>query len=139
MNEVPMMFLRLISLFVLVPLVELYLLIKVGTLIGVWPTVGIVVITGIAGGVMARRQGFTVLNSIRESLNRGVLPAGQVVDGLFILAGGLMLLTPGLMTDMLGFLALLPSTRAILKRWIKQRFQRLIDSRMVYGEYHIEE
>jgi UPF0716 protein FxsA len=133
------MFFRIISLFVIIPLVELYLLLRVGSVIGAGPTVGIVIVTGIAGGWMARRQGFTVWRRIQESLNQGVLPTQPLVDGLFILAGGLLLLTPGLLTDAVGFLSLFPPTRAILKRWIRRRFQRQIDDRIVHTEYHVEQ
>jgi UPF0716 protein FxsA len=129
---------RIISLFVILPLVELYLLLKVGSLIGTGPTVGIIILTGIAGGLMARRQGFAVWQRIQDHLNRGVLPAAPLVDGLFVLAGGLLLLTPGLLTDAAGFLALLPPTRRILKRWLRGRFQRRIDDGAVHAEYHVE-
>lgn len=132
------MFVRIVSLFVILPLVELYLLLRVGALIGAGPTVGIVILTGIAGGLMARSQGFAVWQRIREHLNRGVLPTAPLVDGLFVLAGGLLLLTPGLLTDAAGFLALLPPSRRVLKRWIRKRFQRRIDDRAVYTEYHVE-
>ena len=132
------MFVRIISLFVILPLVELYLLLKVGSLIGAGPTVGIVVLTGIAGGLMARRQGFAVWRRIQDHLNRGALPTAPLVDGLFVLAGGLLLLTPGLITDAAGFLVLLPPTREVLKRWIRKRFQRHIDDRAVSAEYHVE-
>ena len=132
------MFVQIISLFVLLPLVELYLLIKVGGLIGAGPTVGIVILTGLFGGLMARQQGFAVWRRVQEHLNRGVLPTAPLVDGLFVLAGGLLLLTPGLLTDAAGFLSLLPPTRRILRRWIRSRFQRHIDERAVHAEYHVE-
>jgi len=133
------MLFRLILLFVLVPLVELYLLIKLGSHIGAGPTVAIVIVTGILGGSMARMQGFAVWRRIRENLNKGVLPTEPLVDGLFVLAGGLLLLTPGLLTDLAGFLALLPSTRKLLKSWLRRRFQQTLDSRAVYTEYHVDE
>jgi UPF0716 protein FxsA len=133
------MLVRLICLFVLIPLVELYLLIKVGGLIGAGPTVAIVVLTGILGGLMAKRQGFVVLRRIRRSLEEGILPTGSLVDGLFVLAGGLLLLTPGLLTDLTGILALWPRTRRLFKRWIRRRFQRALDSRAVYTSYRIDE
>jgi UPF0716 protein FxsA len=133
------MFLRLISLFIVVPLVELFLLLKLGGLIGAGPTIGIVIITGIFGGVLARRQGFAVLRRIRERLEEGILPADSLIDGLFILAGGLLLLTPGLLTDVVGLMALLPPSRELLKRWIKSRFRHTVDSRIVHAEYHIDE
>ena len=88
---------------------------------------------------MARMQGFAVWRRIRENLNEGVLPTEPLVDGLFVLAGGLLLLTPGLLTDLAGFLALLPSTRKLLKSWLRRRFQQTLDSRAVYTEYHVDE
>lgn len=133
------MLFRLLLLFVLVPLVELYLLLRLGGLIGAGPTLAIVIVTGILGGVMARMQGFAVLRRIRDNLNAGTLPTNPLIDGLFVLAGGLLLLTPGLLTDVAGFLALLPPTRELFKRWIKRRFQRILDSKVVHTEYHVDE
>lgn len=133
------MLFRLLLLFILVPLVELYLLLKLGALIGAAPTVAIVIVTGILGGAMARMQGFAVLRRIRRDLNAGTLPAGPLTDGLFIFAGGLLLLTPGLITDVVGFLALLPPTRRVFKKWSQGRFRRMLDSRAVYTEYHVDE
>lgn len=133
------MLFRLLLLFILVPLVELYLLLKLGTLIGVGPTLAIVIVTGVLGGTMARMQGFAVLRRIRENLNAGILPTDPLADGLFVLAGGLLLLTPGLLTDVVGFLALLPPTRELLKRWARRRFQRILNSKVVYTEYHVDE
>jgi len=133
------MLFRLLLLFVLVPLVELYLLLKLGALIGAGPTVAIVILTGILGGALARMQGFAVLRKIRQDLNAGILPTDALVDGLFILAGGLLLLTPGLITDVVGFLALLPPTRKTLKEWTKRRFRRILDSKAIHAEYHVDE
>lgn len=133
------MLFRLMLLFVLVPLVELYLLLKLGALIGAGPTIAIVIVTGVLGGSMARIQGFAVLRRVRESLDAGILPTDALIDGLFVLAGGLLLLTPGLLTDIVGFLALLPPTRELLKKWIKRRFQRILDTKVVYTEYHVDE
>jgi len=133
------MLFRLLLLFILVPLVELFLLLKLGALIGAGPTLALVILTGILGGTLARRQGFVVLRRIRQDLQAGILPTEPLLDGLFILAGGLLLLTPGLLTDVAGFLALLPPSRGLLKRWIKRRFQRILDSRVVYADYHVDE
>ncbi|KPL18849.1 MAG: hypothetical protein AMJ92_05935 [candidate division Zixibacteria bacterium SM23_81] len=133
------MLFRLLLLFVLVPLVELYLLLKLGALIGAGPTIAIVIVTGVVGGSMARTQGFAVLRRFRESLNAGILPTDPLVDGLFVLTGGLLLLTPGLLTDMVGFLAFLPPTRRLFKKWIKRRFQQILDTNVVYTEYHVDE
>ncbi len=133
------MLFRLSLLFILVPLVEIYLLIKAGGLIGAGPTVAIVVITGVLGGLMAKRQGFAVLRRIRRSLDEGIVPTGPLVDGLFVLAGGLLLLTPGLLTDVVGFLSLWPRTRRWLKNLFRRRFQRILDPRMVTTSYRIDE
>jgi UPF0716 protein FxsA len=133
------MLFRLLLLFVLTPLVELYLLLKLGALIGAGPTLAIVIVTGILGGTLARKQGFAIFRRIRQDLQDGILPTEPLVDGLFILAGGLLLLTPGLLTDVAGFLALLPPSRQLLKRWVKRRFQRVLDTRVVYADYHVDE
>jgi UPF0716 protein FxsA len=133
------MLFRLLLLFIMIPLVELYLLLKLGALIGAGPTLAIVIMTGILGGTLARRQGFVVLRRIKKDLQTGILPTEPLIDGLFILAGGLLLLTPGLLTDIVGFLALLPPSRRRLKGWMKRRFQRILDSRAVYADYQVDE
>jgi UPF0716 protein FxsA len=133
------MLFRLLLLFIMIPLVELYLLLKLGALIGAGPTLAIIIMTGILGGTLARRQGFVVLRRIKEDLQTGILPTEPLIDGLFILAGGLLLLTPGLLTDIVGFLALLPLSRRRLKGWMKRRFQQILDSRAVYADYQVDE
>ena len=102
---------RLLLLFVLVPLLELALLIKVGQHVGVWPTVGLVVLTGVLGASLAKQQGLLTLRQIERELEFGRIPAAQLVDGLIILIGGALLLTPGFLTDTLGLCLLLPPTR----------------------------
>lgn len=117
----------LILLFITVPLIELALLIKVGQFLGVLNTLIIVIGTGILGAYMARSQGLRVLGNIQEELNMGILPSGELVDGFFILCGGIVLLTPGLITDLAGFLCLIPYTRNLAKKWLKNKFKRLIE------------
>jgi len=89
------MFLRLLLLFTVVPLVELFLLIQVGGLIGIWATVAIVILTGVLGAWLTRLQGLRTLHRLREELAAGGLPAATLVDGMLILAAGAVLLTPG--------------------------------------------
>ena len=96
------MLLRLLLLFTIVPLVELYLLIRLGTYIGAADTVAIVIGTGVVGGLLARSQGLAVVHRIRTELNQGRVPAESLFDGLLILISGAMLITPGLLTDGLG-------------------------------------
>jgi UPF0716 protein FxsA len=118
------MFLRLLLLFTIVPLVELFLLVKLGTVIGIGATVLIVICTGILGAWLARWQGLGVLRRLTEDLNEGRLPADALIDGLLILIAGAVLLTPGLITDALGFLLLVPQGRAVVRRLIAARFEK---------------
>ena len=122
------MFQRLLVLFVIVPLVELVLLIKIGRIIGVGNTILIVVVTGVVGAAFARQQGSGILLSIRNSLARGEIPGAEMVQGVMILVGGIFLITPGFLTDLVGFLLLIPFTRALashfLMKYFRKRFER---------------
>jgi UPF0716 protein FxsA len=120
------MFLRLLALFVLLPLVELALLIQVGQSIGLAWTLAIVVVTGVVGASLARRQGVRAWLAIQTELRQGRVPGAALVDGLLILVGGIVLLTPGLLTDLAGFALLVPGTRRALKRVLQRRFERAI-------------
>lgn len=133
------MFLKLLTLFIVIPIIEIAILVKIGTLIGFWPTMLIVVATGILGATLARIQGFLVLNRIREELRMGRMPAEELIDGLLILVGGILLLTPGLLTDLTGFLMLIQWSRKLFKTWLGRRFRRWIQSRNTRITYvHVE-
>ncbi len=121
------MLFRLVLLFTVVPLVELALLIKLGQHLGVGYTVAIVLVTGVAGAFLAKTQGISILNRIGEELEEGRVPGNQIVDGLCVLVGGAMLITPGLITDMCGFFLVVPATRFIVREWLKQWFRNMID------------
>ncbi|WP_112320852.1 FxsA family protein [Oceanibium sediminis] len=103
--------------FVLVPIIEIALFIQVGGLIGLWPTLAIVVLTAVAGTWLMRTQGMAVLAELQGKLNQGGNPTGPIAHGAMILFAGAMLLTPGFFTDTLGFLLLLPPVRAALIRF----------------------
>ncbi len=118
------MFLRLLLLFTVVPLIELFLLVKLGTVIGVGPTVLIVLLTGCLGAVLARWQGLGVVRRLSRDLAEGKLPAEALIDGLLILIAGAVLLTPGLLTDVFGFFLLLPAGRRIVRRTVATRLTR---------------
>ena len=118
------MFLRLLLLFTIVPLLELFLLVKLGAVVGVGPTVALVIFTGVLGAWLARQQGLGVLRRLSEDLAKGRLPAETLVDGLLILIAGAVLLTPGLLTDALGFLLLVPKSRAVVHKAAVARFGR---------------
>jgi UPF0716 protein FxsA len=108
--------------FVGVPLLELYLLIQVGSEIGALPTIGLSILTAILGSWLVRVQGFSVLLRVRGMLDRGEVPALEVLDGALLLIAGVMLLLPGFITDALGFLLLIPP----LRRFVIRRFVRVI-------------
>ena len=112
------MLLRLFLLFAVVPVIEVWLLIKVGRVIGPLPTVTILLAISLAGAWLARSQGFRVIAAIRDELSAGRLPAAHILDGAFILAGGILLLTPGFFTDLVGLVLLFPPSRRVLKRWL---------------------
>ena len=113
----------LILLFTVVPALELALLIKIGTHIGVGNTLLIIILTGVVGAYLARLQGFLVLNKIQNDLNRGIMPSAELLDGFMILVGGIVLLTPGFVTDTFGLILLIPWTRSLIKVWIKKKFE----------------
>lgn len=115
----------ILLLFILTPIVEIAVFIEVGGLIGLWPTLGLVVATAIAGTTLLRRQGLATMRSARESLTRGEFPVNEIFDGACLLASGFLLLTPGFITDFLGALLLIPLFRAAIRgpliRWLMSR------------------
>ena len=129
------MFTKLLLVFIAIPFVELIILIKVGEMIGLLPTLAIIISTGLLGAALARSQGFSVLTRIQQSLQQGELPADSLFDGVFVLAGGLLLLTPGFLTDITGFLCLIPATREIFKRWVKAYFRNKIRFQNPFDSY----
>ena len=118
------MFLKLLSVFILLPLVELALLIQVGQWIGVAGTIAIVAGTGLLGAALARRQGARAWRTIQDDLRVGRMPGDSILDGLLVLVGGIVLLTPGILTDLMGFALLLPPTRRRVRRWLSTRVER---------------
>jgi UPF0716 protein FxsA len=116
----------LIVLFIAVPLTELMLLIWVGGEIGTLATIGIVVFTGILGASLARSEGLATWQRFQTRLATGKLPHEDLVDGLLILIAGAVLLTPGFLTDVAGFLLLVPAARAVVRRSITRRLMRRV-------------
>lgn len=121
------MFARLLILFIAVPLVELALLIKLGNAIGLWPTIFIVIATGVLGAALARSQGTRVISAIRAEVAEGRSPTESLLNGLMVLVGGVVLLTPGLLTDLLGFSLLIPFTRNWFRRKLSSRLRKYAD------------
>lgn len=123
MSAFQVLFLALI----VTPLIEIYLLIKVGGLIGAWPTVFLVVFTAVLGALLLRQQGFATLNEIRGRLDRGEVPATHIVEGGLLLVAGALLLTPGFATDAIGFTLLVAPARRRLAN-------RILASAVVVGQ-----
>jgi UPF0716 protein FxsA len=110
----------LLLIFFSVPVIEIYLLIKVGGLIGTLPTIFMVVFTAVLGALLLRQQGFATLQRVQASMARGQIPAMELLEAMLLTLGGALLLTPGFFTDALGFLCMIPAVR----RWL---VRRLID------------
>lgn len=119
------MFKILFVLFIVVPLLELYVLIEVGSMIGALPTILLTIATAAIGGLLMKHQGLRVVQQAQMTMAQGQAPQQQVIEGMLIFVGGAMLLLPGLVTDFLGFLLLLPPIRTSLaKRWLAKRTQQ---------------
>lgn len=103
--------------FVAMPIIEIAVLLKVGDALGWFPTLGVVILTAVVGTAMLRQQGIATLNIARQRLNSGEMPAQQIVEGIMLLVGGVLLLTPGFVTDAFGFICLVPLSR----RWLARR------------------
>lgn len=119
----PTMLLRLFIIFAAVPLLELYLLLAVGQRIGAAWTVALVLFTAALGAYLSKSQGLKTLERMRESLRRGVVPAAELVEGALILLAGVLLLTPGFMTDAAGFSLLLPPLRRHILRLVQKKLE----------------
>jgi UPF0716 protein FxsA len=110
--------------FILVPLAEIALLIQVGGWIGVGPTLALIILSAIVGTWMLRHQGFGVLTRAQRQLEQGVMPVAEVFEGLCLLVAGVLLLTPGFLTDATGALLLVPQVRALLYRQVADYLER---------------
>jgi UPF0716 protein FxsA len=115
-------------LFIAIPVVELYILIEVGKKIGSLTTIGIIILTGILGTYLIKSQGFMILRKIQNDLNEGIMPGDSLIQGAIILLGGVLLLTPGFITDITGFIFLMPAGRKIVKKylwkWLKGKIKK---------------
>lgn len=119
------MLFRLFLCFTLIPVVELYLLIKIGTVIGGLNTIALVILTGFAGAWLARMEGLNTMFRVQQNLNQGIMPAEELIDAFIILIAGLVLITPGLLTDVFGLLLLWPVTRNRFKQLLRKKFDEM--------------
>jgi UPF0716 protein FxsA len=129
------MFFKLLMIFILVPLIELYFLLEISQFIGVFTTVLVIIFTGAAGVSIAKRQGYQVVNNIRSTLNAGKMPTDDLISALLILIGGVTLLTPGFLTDITGFLLILPGSRDLIGSFVKKYFLKYVKENKVEVHY----
>jgi UPF0716 protein FxsA len=122
------MFLKIFSIFLVIPIIELYLLIKIGGIIGAFNTVLIILITASLGAYLAKSQGLRVLREIREATSRGYMPGNELLHGFFILVGSFALITPGFLSDIIGLSMLIPQIREIYVEMAKKIIRKKIQN-----------
>lgn len=114
------MFRILLALFIIVPAIELWGLISVGKVIGGWWTVVLVILTGMVGAWLAKQQGMQVLRNFQMQTSRGQMPTDSIIDGILVIIGSVLLLTPGFVTDLFGLVFLIPFTRIMIRHVFKK-------------------
>jgi len=113
----------LLAAFIIMPILELSVLLKVHDAVGLTYTLGLVVLTGFIGAFLAKAQGLMVMGQIQRDLAEGRMPAPRLMDGVMILVAGVLLITPGLITDAVGFLLLVPATRLAIRTWLRNKLE----------------
>ncbi len=127
---------RFFLLLIGLPLLELYILIKIGSYLGAFQTIALVILSAVLGLLLARIEGLRTLHQIRQSLSQGILPAEEMLDSVLIFAGGVLFVIPGVLTDIVALVLLIPLTRTIFKRWLRRRFDRAVASGNAQLQYH---
>jgi UPF0716 protein FxsA len=123
---------KLLLLFIAVPAVELALLIEIGKYLGIVPTIALTFASGALGAVLARQQGLSVLRGAQSQIQRGEIPVGSMADGILILVAAALLITPGVVTDALGFFLLVPAVRNVVKSAVLRRLRRAVDEKRIH-------
>ena len=127
------MFFKLFLLFTLIPVIELSLLIEIGSYIGIFNTIAVVILTAIIGAYMVRMEGMGVMYRIQKSMQEGMFPGEELISAAMILVAGALLLTPGFFTDIIGFLMVIPVTR----KYISNLIRKYIEKNMSNNDIHI--
>ena len=122
---------KLFLAFTIIPVSEIYILIAIGGQIGILPSIALVILTGIVGASLARSQGLKTLGRIRDSFQQGVVPGEELLNALLIVIAGIVLLTPGFLTDAAGLFLLIPATRTLCREWLKRRIELVYAQRNV--------
>ena len=115
--------------FTLIPVSEIYILITIGGQIGILPSIALVILTGIVGASLARSQGLQTLGRIQDSFQQGLVPGEELLNALLIAIAGVVLLTPGFLTDAAGLFLLIPATRTLCREWLKRRMESVYAQR----------
>lgn len=134
---------KLFILFTVIPIIEVWLLIEIGSAIGGLPTVGLILATGAAGAWLARREGIRALMELNAAISRGEIPGRALLDAVCVFAGGALLLTPGVVTDVVGLLLLLPPSRSLIQGgilgWLARRIEEgavVVAQQVEVRQYH---
>ena len=121
-------FSKLVLALTVVPIVELFILVKLAGAINWLPTILLVIVTGVSGAYLAKQQGKEILNKIQMELSSGNMPGDSLLNGLSVLVGGVLLLTPGILTDITGFLLIVPISRIMFIKFLKSKFKGMINT-----------
>ena len=127
---------RFFLLLIGLPLLELYILIKIGSYLGAFKTLALIIISAVLGLLFARFEGLRTLHQIRQSLAQGIVPTEEMLDSVLIFAGGVLFVLPGVLTDIVAVVLLIPFTRTTFKRWLRRRFDRAVASGNARLQYH---
>ena len=122
------MLFRLILLFTIIPALELYLLISVGSIVGAPATISIIILTGVLGAFLAKKQGLLTMQKALQEIRMGYAPAEELLHGLLIIFAGIVLVTPGFITDTIGFLLLIPMIRNIMFSVLKTKLEAYVST-----------
>ncbi len=120
------MLLKLFLAFTLIPVIEIYFIIKIGSFLGAGTTIVVMLLTGFIGAWLARTQGISVLGRLQRNMEQGISPGGEMLEAVLILVAGVVLLTPGFLTDIMGILLLIPAVRSMLKEILRRKIETMI-------------
>lgn len=128
------MFLKLFLLFVTIPVLELYVLMKLGASFGVGTTLIVVLGTGVLGAYLAKREGYRIFFRLQQEVQAGRVPANDMIDAVLVFVSGVVLLTPGVLTDFMGIFLLVPFSRVFIRRWIIFKFRDVLNKRSDFSD-----
>lgn len=118
----------LLLLLIVVPVLEIAVFILVGNAIGILPTILLIVLTSVLGAALAKKEGLNAIRTAQMQVSQGQMPGAMLLDGICIFIGGIVLIAPGFITDVLGFLLLIPQTRSVFKAFLQKMLQKAMNS-----------